>query len=274
VQKVQEAAAEARALPRLDTALATITDTAVALMGAEFGNIQLLDPRNGSLVLVTQSGFHDGFLDHFAVVRDDSSVCGRAARQSAQVVVADVRAERSLEPHQEVFRAAGVRAVQSTPLVDPVGRIIGMISTHGSQPGRPADRDLRIMELYGRLAGEAIARHLDGAPTHRDRPALRLPDATALPWPDHPSIDPYLRYVLSDTINRIFSAGLNLAGTLQLVDQDDLVARRVQAGLDELDEAIRQIQRAALDLGIRRCGRTATEGAGRGPSGARLVPDS
>ncbi|MFF4804326.1 GAF domain-containing protein [Streptomyces sp. NPDC001351] len=276
VQKVQDAAAELREVPRLSGALPMITDTAVALMGADFGNIQVIDPRDGSLVLVTQSGFRDGFIDHFSVVRDASSVCGQAARQSAQTVVADVRADRALEPHQKVFRAAGVRAVQSTPLIDPAGRIIGMISTHASQPGRPSVRDLKFMELYGRLAGEVIAGHLDESPTSStsgDGLAIRLPDATTLPRPDDASIELLMRQVLSDTINRIFSAGLNLAGTLQLVT-DDLAARRVQAGLDELDEAIRQIKRAALEISTRHSGRTGTEDTDRRPSGAPRVRGS
>lgn len=275
VQKVQDAAGGLREVPRLSALLPMITDTAVALMGADLGNIQVIDPHDGSLVLVTQSGFRDGFLDHFAVVRDNSSVCGQAARRSAQTVVADVRADQALEPHQKVFRAAGVRAVQSTPLIDPAGRIIGMISTHTSQPGRPSERDLRLMELYGRLASEVIAQHLDHSPspTTGDGLTIRLPDATTLPSPDNASIELLMRQVLSDTINQIFSAGLNLAGTLQLVTHDDLAAQRVQAGLDELDEAIRQIQQAALEISTRHSGRTGAEGTDRRPSGARLVPD-
>ncbi|MFJ9908813.1 GAF domain-containing protein [Streptomyces sp. NPDC101152] len=275
VQIVQDAVAGLREVPRLSAVLPSITDTAMALMGADFGNIQVIDPRDGSLVLVTQSGFRDCFIDHFSVVRDDSSVCGQAARQSAQTVVADVRADRALEPHQQVFRAAGVRAVQSTPLIDPAGRIIGMISTHASQPGRPSDRDLKLMELYGRLTGQVIAQHLGESPTSPtsgDGLTIRLPDAATLPSPDNASIELLMRQVLSDTINQIFSAGLNLAGTLQLVTHDDLAARRVQAGLDELDEAIRQIQQAALEISTRHSGRTGTKGTGRRPSGARVVP--
>ena len=258
VQKVQDAVAELREVPRLSTALLQITDAALSIMGTEFGNVQVIDPRDGSLVLVAHAGFRSGFLDHFAVVRDDRSVCGRAARHSEQAVVADVRATPALEPHQKVFRAAGVRAVQSTPVLDPSGRTIGMISTHASQPGSPSDRDLRLMQLYARLAGEVIARHLDRSPAAADGLAVRRPDTTGLLLPDHSSIDALTGQILSETINRIFAAGLNLAGTLQLVTHDDLLARRVQAGLDELDEAIRQIQRAALEIGLHR---TAGEGS-------------
>lgn len=158
--------------------------------------------------------------------------------------MADVRDNPTLTPHQKVFRNAGVRAVQSTPLVDHTGQMIGIISTHMPQPGRPCERDLRIMELYGRLAGEAIARR-PGKPSVDDYPASPRHDG---PIPTTSGLDEaWINSVTSDLINRIFSAGLSAAGALQLIT-DDLAARRVELCLDTLDETICLIQRAALDV--------------------------
>ena len=42
---------------------------------------------------------------------------------------------------------AGVRAVQSTPLLSSGGTILGMISTHYCEPHRPSEREPRFMEL-------------------------------------------------------------------------------------------------------------------------------
>ncbi|MEU1407547.1 GAF domain-containing protein [Streptomyces sp. NPDC005728] len=179
LKNLQDEAAELRDAPELSAVLPRIAEGAMTLIGAEFGNIQFLNPLDDSLVLVTQSGFDEEFLDHFAVVHDNRSVCGRAAWQGAQAVTPDVREDPAFTPHQKIFRAAGVRSVQSTPLVDRAGRLVGMISTHASQPGRPADQDLRTMELYGQLAGEAIARHLAGRGV--DGHSARLPhNGTAL----------------------------------------------------------------------------------------------
>jgi hypothetical protein len=50
--------------------------------------------------------------------------------------------------------------VQSTPLADYAGRLIGMVSTHFRRPHRPPDRELRVMELYGDFAGEAVRQRL------------------------------------------------------------------------------------------------------------------
>jgi hypothetical protein len=63
-------------------------------------------------------------------------------------------------PHREIAAATGFRAVQSTPLVDYAGHLIGMVSAHFQRPHRPSDRDLRIMELYADFAGEALTAHL------------------------------------------------------------------------------------------------------------------
>jgi hypothetical protein len=144
----------------LAAALPKALDGAMSFMGAEAGNIQIRDPGDDSLVLVTQLGFGHEYLDHFAVVDGDHSVCGRAAAQGAQAVVADVQDDPALTPHRSVFRAAGVRAVQSTPLLDDAGQMVGMLSTTMPEPGRPPDRTLQTMRHYSRLAGEVIARHL------------------------------------------------------------------------------------------------------------------
>jgi GAF domain-containing protein len=139
----------------------------------------------GSLLPVTQAGFGPEFLGYFAVVEDVHSICGRAARQGAQTAVADVRADPGFMPHREIAAATGFRAVQSTPLVDYAGHLIGMVSTHFQRPHRPSDRDLRIMELYADFAGEALTAHL-GRPSG-DGPADPVGRAlvTALLDPAH-----------------------------------------------------------------------------------------
>ena len=149
-----------RTVPRLGTLLPQVLRGAIALVGGDFGNIQIVDPATGSLRLVTQASFGPEFLDYFGVVEDVHSTCGRAARQGAQTAVADVRADPGFRPHREIAAAAGFRAVQSTPLVDYAGHLIGMVSTHFRRPRRPSDRDLRIMELYADFAGEALTAHL------------------------------------------------------------------------------------------------------------------
>jgi light-regulated signal transduction histidine kinase (bacteriophytochrome) len=59
-------------------------------------------------------------------------------------------------PALEVLRAAGVRAVQSTPIISRAGVLVGMLSTHYWAPTRPSERDLRLIDLLARQAADLI----------------------------------------------------------------------------------------------------------------------
>jgi putative methionine-R-sulfoxide reductase with GAF domain len=269
-RRLNEAVAALQEAPHLAATLPRILDGAMALIPADFANVQIVDPRDGSLVLVAQTGFGRGFLDHFAVVRDDRSVCGDAAGQGVQTIVTDVRDEPALEPHWATFRVAGVRAVQSTPLVDGAGRLIGMLSTHSSRPLQPSDRDLLVLRLYGRFAGEAVARLLDGTsqagvPTGRTRPAT-ISAAPALIEAAPVRTDSPTGRIMSETINRLQCAGMSLLDAERLIS-DRLTAERVHTGLEEIDGAIRAIQSAMLERVTGRTGRPANR-HGRGVNGS------
>jgi GAF domain len=161
MRRLHDLTKDLRTVPRLSSLLPQVLAGALALTGADFGNVQIADPATRSLTLVTHAGFGPEFLEYFAVVNGDNrSVCGRAAKVCAQTVVADVRSDPGFAPHREIAAAAGFRAVQSTPLTDYAGRLVGVVSTHFRRPHRPSVRDLRLMDLYADFAGEAATRHL------------------------------------------------------------------------------------------------------------------
>ena len=81
-----------------------------------------------------------------------------------------------------------------------------MVSTHFRQPSRPPGRDLRILELFGDIAGEAVARHLDPGLADGSAPA-------AWEEQDDPVFGPaemVLAEFASDVVHRLFAAGLSL----------------------------------------------------------------
>ena len=131
-------------------------EQAMSLLAAERGNLQTLDPQTGALIVVTQHGFGDEFFEYFAEVRDDGATCGRAAGQRAQIVIADVTTDPGFAVHRDIAAASGFRAVQSTPLTDRAGRVVGVLSTHYPGVHRPPDRELRIMRHYGEFLGHLI----------------------------------------------------------------------------------------------------------------------
>jgi hypothetical protein len=153
------AGAIAAAGPLLDEVL----DFGLELLHAERGNVQLADPATGALRIAAQRGFGAEFLDYFAVVADDGSACGRAARRAAQVMIADVTTDPGFAPHRDIAAASGFRAVQSTPLIDTSGRLVGMVSTHYPRPVSLPARDLQVMARFGALTGAWLGPLLDAA---------------------------------------------------------------------------------------------------------------
>ena len=156
-----------REAPRLGSLFGKALDGALSLARADRGNIQILDPATGSLRIAAQRGFGAEFLDYFAAVDDDRSACGRAAKGCAQTVIADVNADESFAPHRDIAAASGFRAVQSTPLIDQAGRLLGVVSTHYPRPYSPSALDLQLLRRYGELVGQAMSNHLSTSP--RDR---------------------------------------------------------------------------------------------------------
>src|SRR5262249_36038656 len=163
-RRLHAAAKELRGLSRPGLLFTKALEGALSLGRADRGNLQLVNPATGSLVIVAEHGFGAEFLEYFAAVDDDRSACGRAAKRQAQTVIVDVTTDPGFAPHRAIAQASGFRAVVSTPVIDGVGRLIGVVSTHYRRPHYPVARDRHVMERYGELVGRAIAGRLTPAP--------------------------------------------------------------------------------------------------------------
>ncbi len=152
--------------------LFAILDAAIEITGAAKGNIQLID--GDVLKIAVQRGFDPPFLEFFAAVHDQSSACG-AAMRGGRVVVEDVLKSQIFagQASLDVLLAAGVRAVQSTPLVSSSGRLLGMISTHFGQPGRPEEHQLHLVDILARQAADYLERRQADRSARRAEEALR-----------------------------------------------------------------------------------------------------
>jgi len=126
-------------LAMLESAL----DAAIEAARADMGNVQL--KRDDGLYIVAQRGFKEPFLEFFDRVHD---------MPSARVVVADIAADPIFAGTEArwLLEAAGVRAVQSTPLIASSGAVLGMLSTHYDHPQAPDESDLQDIDLIARRA--------------------------------------------------------------------------------------------------------------------------
>jgi two-component sensor histidine kinase len=146
---------------KFETCLNEIARTAVAISGADKGNIQVFDEASRSLKIVAQQGFQKEFLKYFENVDDHvAATCGTAMATNEQVVVDDVLTSEIFvgQPAQKVLLDAEVRACISTPLRSSKGNLLGVISTHFSRPGHPSERRLRLMNILARQAADYLER--------------------------------------------------------------------------------------------------------------------
>jgi GAF domain-containing protein len=165
------AAARLRHIQKAEILAGQALEQVLSLARADRGNVQLADPASGALTIIAQHGFDAEFLDHFAVVDDDRSACGRAARHKAQLVITDVTSDPGFEPHRQIAAASGFRAVQSTPLADYAGRLVGVVSTHYPRPYVLPDRDMRIIQRYADMVGQVLASRLSAVARDGSRAA-------------------------------------------------------------------------------------------------------
>ena len=119
----------------LPTLLEEVVDAAVSIVGADMASIQLRDPVSGELKLTAQRGFAPAVVDHFASVRPDAESSDR-----------------------EAMRAAGVLAIQTTPLGSRSGKVVGLLSTYFRRMHRLPSHSLKLLELLALQCTDAIER--------------------------------------------------------------------------------------------------------------------
>ncbi len=140
----------------LQPLLQEVMDTAVSIMGADQGTLQMLE--GDSLRIVAHHGHQQPFLEFFASAENQASVCGEAMLRGERVVVHDVENSPLFAgtPSLMVMRQAGVRAVQSTPMVSRTGTLLGILTTQWGVPYSPGEHDLWRIDLLARQASDLI----------------------------------------------------------------------------------------------------------------------
>jgi PAS domain S-box-containing protein len=110
--------------------------------------------------IVSQRGFDRSPLNFFDSSPADDRVCAAALERSERGIVEDIETNPAFAGTlaRNVLLAAGARAVQCTPLVSRSGHLLGMFSTHHRAPGRPGDRQLRLLDILARQAADLIER--------------------------------------------------------------------------------------------------------------------
>jgi GAF domain-containing protein len=146
-----------------ESAVQTILDDVIALLGAEYGNVQL--SVGDELVIAAQRGLSADFLKTFRrVKKDDGSACGRALRLGEPVIIRDVEQDPEFAAFRPDAKKAGFRSVQSTPFFSKDGNVIGMVSTHFAHAHEPTPLEMLTLKKYSVAAAEHLNRLLGDVP--------------------------------------------------------------------------------------------------------------
>jgi GAF domain-containing protein len=141
-------------------AVHTILDDVIALLGAEYGNIQL--PIGEELAIAAQRGLSADFLKTFwRVKKNDGSACGRALRLGIPVIIPDIEKDDDFAVFRREAKDAGFRAVQSTPMVTKDQALLGIVSTHFVNVHEPTPIEMNTLKVYGGIAAEFAYMMLD-----------------------------------------------------------------------------------------------------------------
>jgi signal transduction histidine kinase len=154
--RLHEVASRLLAAPDLRTALEEILVATCTMMSSRMGNVQVYDPRTQTLTVAAQQGFSQDVLDRLGVVRRDSPSACRAAMNGGRVIIEDVNGDESFRPLRETAASACFRSLQSTPLLNRTGALLGVLSTYWSHPHRPSEHDLYMLDLYAHQAADVL----------------------------------------------------------------------------------------------------------------------
>jgi len=162
-----------------------ILDAAVALLRADYASMQVLYPERGprgELRLLCHRGFSGEAAKFWEwVTPETASTCGEALRTGRRVIAQDVRSCPFMADRLDAFLAGGILAAQTTPLFSRSGALLGMLTTHWSQPHAPTEGELNSLDILARMAADLIERTLAGEELRRanDELEARVAERTA-----------------------------------------------------------------------------------------------
>lgn len=137
-----------------------LLEVASHVMRSDFASMQRFHCEESKLELLAYRGFPAEAAEHWRWIDVTSSTtCGATLRTKARVVAYDAQCSADISPSElAVFERAGIRSVQSTPLLSRSGELLGVISTHWRHPHHPSERDLRLIDVIARQAADLIER--------------------------------------------------------------------------------------------------------------------
>ncbi len=142
----------------LQRQLQLILQTLGHVHGTTRGIVWLLDADGARLHLEASMGLDEPSRQRLASVPLGAGASGRAVQQARRVVVPDTELDPGFADWRDTARAAGFRAVHSTPMFNHQGAVLGALSVHFDAPREPTERECALADICARKAAVFVER--------------------------------------------------------------------------------------------------------------------
>lgn len=134
-------------------------DALIEYHRADYGDVQVLAQDGIELEILAQRGLDDAALSEIRkAARNSRSTYGVVLDSKCSVLSEDIRTDQDLAPYSKSLAKAGVRALQSTPLVESDGTIVGVISTYFRKPCRTPATKMQVTAMYAQQGAHLLSR--------------------------------------------------------------------------------------------------------------------
>jgi PAS domain S-box-containing protein len=148
--------------------------------GSTMGTVVLKHPETGALGVVASVGLDKAVMAKHARELTQPTPCERACAEQRRVVIEDTETDERCVEFRTLARAAGFRAVHSTPLFDHKGQLLGTMAVQLPQPRAATQREMQLADICARKAAVFVERARAEALAHeRDRRFRSVLDASA-----------------------------------------------------------------------------------------------
>jgi len=219
----------------LDVVLRTIAQTAVELVGARFGALGVLDPRDSTLGQFISVGMTEEEYAAISHLPEGEGILGLLIKDPRPIRLADLTAH----PDSAGFPPAHpqMRSFLGVP-IHVGGEVYGNLYLCEKESAAEfSEEDEDVSMALAVAAGLAI----DKARLHR-----RLHDLTLAEERERIARDLH-----ASVIQRLFAMGLSLQSALRILGRPE-AETRLRESVDELDETVRQIRSTIFAMSARR----------------------
>ena len=205
----------------LSSILQEMIEVAIAITGADKGSIQVLNPLDGKLRIVTQRGFDHPALESLeSLDLEETDSYKTAVERMESVIVEDITQSSIFKGSNSLslLKNEGIRAVLLTPLFSRSGELLGFNSVFFGQIHMPVEHELILIDILARQVADIIEWKLSEESLHHIEQPIRIKSDTIVS-PSGETVDLKLSEIvdaqaiqsLMDDFNKLthISVGLN-----------------------------------------------------------------